>query len=280
MAKPIIALMYDFDKTLSPRNMQEYGFMDGLDMMAAEFWQECTAITKKHHMDSILAYMYLMLEKGKSGLVLRRETFNALGRTVKLFPGVESWFDRINAYCEERGAVCEHYIISSGLKEIIEGTKIAGAFKEIYAAEFLYGDDKLARWPAMAVNYTSKTQFLYRVNKGILDVTDQKSLNEYTPDEKRRVPFGNMIYFGDGDTDVPCMKLTRVNGGHSFVVYQDDRHEALKLIDEGRVDFAVKADYRPGKTLEKTVQAVIDEIVARHKVQETHKRQESELHRG
>ena len=280
MAKPIIALMYDFDKTLSPRNMQEYGFMDGLDMTAAEFWQECTAITKKHHMDSILAYMYLMLEKGKSGLVLRRETFNELGRTVKLFPGVESWFDRINAYCKERGAVCEHYILSSGLKEIIEGTKIAGAFKEIYAAEFLYGDDKLARWPAMAVNYTSKTQFLYRVNKGILDVTDQKSLNEYTPDEKRRVPFGNMIYFGDGDTDVPCMKLTRVNGGHSFVVYQDDRHEALKLIDEGRVDFAVKADYRPGKTLEKTVQAVIDEIVARHKVQETHKRQESELHRG
>lgn len=280
MAKPIIALMYDFDKTLSPRNMQEYGFMDGLDMTAEEFWSECSKLTRDNGMDSILAYMYLMLEKGKSGLVLRRETFNALGRTVKLFPGVESWFGRINAYCAERGAVCEHYIISSGLKEIIEGTKIAGEFKEIYAAEFLYGADKLAKWPAMAVNYTSKTQFLYRVNKGVLDVTDQKSLNEYTPEDKRRVPFCNMIYFGDGDTDVPCMKLTRVNGGHSLVVYQEDRREALKLIDEGRVDFAVKADYRSGKTLEKTVQAVIDEILAHHKVQETHKRQESELHRG
>lgn len=280
MAKPIIACMYDFDKTLSPRNMQEYGFMDGLGMTAAEFWSECVALTKANNMDSILAYMYLMLEKGKSGLVLRRETFEQLGRTVKLFPGVETWFDRINAYCEERGASCEHYIISSGLKEIIDGTKIAGAFKKIYAAEFLYGADKLAKWPALAVNYTSKTQFLYRINKGVFDVTDQKGLNEYVPEEKRRVPFCNMIYFGDGDTDVPCMKLTRVNGGHSLVVYQDDRKEAFKLIEEGRVDFAVKADYRSGKPLEKTVQQVIDEIVAHHKVQQFHKKQEAELHRA
>ncbi len=266
MAKPIIALMYDFDKTLSPRNMQEYGFMDGLDMTAAEFWQECTAITKKHHMDSILAYMYLMLEKGKSGLVLRRETFNALGRTVKLFPGVESWFDRINAYCEERGAVCEHYISSSGLKEIIEGSKTAGAFKDIYAAEFLYGDDKLARWPAMAVNYTSKTQFLYRVNKGVFDVTDQKSLNEHTPEDKRRVPFGNMIYFGDGDTDVPCMKIVSMFGGNSVAVYNpaDEKKKkgAQKLHRQGRVNFYTPAVYTRDSRTYQIVCAIIDKIKA------------------
>ncbi len=262
MSKPIVALMYDFDKTLSPRNMQDYGFMDGLGMSPDEFWAECTRLTKKNDMDSILSYMYLMLEKGKGSMLTRRENFNALGKSVKLFPGVKSWFGRVNEYCRQKGLKCEHYIISSGLKEIIEGTEIAPEFKEIYAAAFLYGANGLAEWPAMAVNFTSKTQFLYRVNKGVLDVTDQHSLNKYFPDEDRRVPFTNMIYFGDGDTDVPCMKLTRVNGGHSIAVYQDDSKEASKLIREGRVDFAFPADYRKGRKLEKTVFTIIDEIAA------------------
>ncbi len=262
MGKPIVALMYDFDKTLSPKNMQDYGFMDGLGMSSEEFWSECTRLTKKNDMDSILSYMYLMLEKGKSSMLTKRENFNALGKSVKLFPGVKSWFGRMNDYCEQRGLKCEHYIISSGLKEIIEGTEIAGEFKEIYAASFLYGANGLAEWPAMAVNFTSKTQFLYRVNKGVLDVTDQHSLNNYLPDDERRVPFTNMIYFGDGDTDVPCMKLTRVNGGHSIAVYQDDSEEASKLIHEGRVDFAFPADYRKGHKLEKTIFTIIDEIAA------------------
>ena len=262
MSKPIVALMYDFDKTLSPKNMQDYGFMDGLGMSAGEFWKECTRLTKKNNMDSILSYMYLMLSKGRGTMLTRRECFNALGKSVKLFPGVRSWFDRVNDYCETRGLQCEHYIISSGLKEIIEGTEIADKFKKIYAAEFLYGENGLAEWPAMAVNFTSKTQFLYRINKGVLDVTDQWSLNKYVPDHERRVPFTNMIYFGDGDTDVPCMKLTKVNGGHSIAVYQDDEREASKLIREGRVDFAFKADYGRGKKIEKTVFTIIDEIAA------------------
>ena len=273
MARPVVALMYDFDKTLSPKNMQDYGFMDGLGMSADEFWKEVSGLTKKNNMDSILSYMYMMLEKGKSRMLTRRENFNALGKSVRLFPGVRSWFTRINEYCESRGLKCEHYIISSGLKEIIEGTEIAHEFKEIYAAEFLYGADGLAKWPAMAVNFTSKTQFLYRVNKGVLDVTDQHSLNTYVPDEERRVPFTNMIYFGDGDTDVPCMKLTKVNGGHSIAVYQDDEEEASKLIRENRVDFAFPADYRIGRKLEKTVFTIIDGIAAMEKLKAESRRQ-------
>ena len=274
MAKPVVALMYDFDKTLSPKNMQDYGFMEGLGMSAEEFWAGCTRLTKKNNMDSILSYMYMMLEKGRGSMLTRRENFNALGRSVKLFPGVRSWFPRINEYCEDKGLKCEHYIISSGLKEIIEGSSIAQEFKEIYAAEFLYGENGLAEWPAMAVNFTSKTQFLYRVNKGVLDVTDQHSLNRYVPDEERRVPFTNMIYFGDGDTDVPCMKLTKVNGGHSIAVYQDDEEEASKLIHEGRVDFAFPADYRAGRKLEKTVFTIIDEIAAMEKLKAESRRQQ------
>lgn len=260
MSRPIVALMYDFDKTLSPKNMQDYGFMEGLDVSSEEFWTACSRLTEEHQMDSILAYMYMMLEKGRSEFLLKRESFQRLGSSVKLFHGVRTWFDRINEYCEGYGLDCEHYIISSGLKEIIEGTEIADKFKEIYAAEFLYGDDGLAKWPAMAVNYTSKTQFLYRINKGVLDVTEQKELNRYVPDDDRRIPFRNMIYFGDGDTDVPCMKLTKVNGGHSIVVYQNDPTEAERLIGENRANFAFKADYSKGRPLEKAVKAIIDNI--------------------
>ena len=262
MAKPIVALMYDFDKTLSPKNMQDYGFMKGLDVTSEEFWAACTKLTKAHQMDSILSYMYMMLEKGHGKYMLKRESFRELGKSVKLFPGVQTWFGRINEYCEAKGLKCEHYIISSGLKEIIEGTPIAGEFKEIYAAEFLYDEDGVAKWPAMAVNYTSKTQFLYRINKGILDVTEQRALNEYVPEDKRRIPFRNMIYFGDGDTDIPCMKLTKVNGGHSIVVYQKDKKESERLISENRVNFAFKADYRKDSPLEKAVKSVIDNIAS------------------
>ena len=266
MKKPVVALMYDFDKTLSPKNMQDYGFMDGLDVSSEEFWASCTRMTKEHQMDNILAYMYLMLEKGHGKYLLRRENFRSLGKSVKLFPGVKNWFSRVNEYCGEKGLAAEHYIISSGLKEIIEGTAIADEFKEIYAAEFMYGEDGLAKWPAMAVNYTSKTQFLYRINKGVLDVTEQKKLNTYVPEERRRVPFRNMIYFGDGDTDVPCMKLTRINGGHSIVVYQNDKKEAERLINENRADFAFRADYRKGSAIDKAVKMIIDQIAATEKL--------------
>lgn len=266
MGRPIVALMYDFDKTLSPKNMQDYGFMQGLDVSSEEFWEACSHLTREHQMDSILSYMYMMLEKGQSQYLLRRESFQKLGKSVKLFPGVRTWFSRMNEYCAGYGLICEHYIISSGLKEIIEGTEIAHEFKEIYAAEFMYGESGLAKWPAMAVNYTSKTQFLYRINKGVLDVTDQKGLNRYVPEDDRRIPFRNMIYFGDGDTDVPCMKLTKVNGGHSIVVYEKDKKEAARLVGENRANFAFRADYRAGSALSKAVESVIDRIAATEKL--------------
>ena len=262
MKKPIIALMYDFDKTLSPKNMQDYGFMEGLDVEPEAFWSECARLTKRENMDSILAYMFLMLEKAQGKMMLRREDFQALGKSVRLFPGVRTWFERINAYCDSVGLFCEHYIISSGLKEIIEGTPIAGEFKRIYAAEYLYGKNGLARWPAMAVNYTSKTQFLFRVNKGVLNVTEQRKLNRFMPDEERRVPFSHMIYIGDGDTDVPCMQLVRSNGGCSVAVFRDDRREADKLVSSGRASFALPADYRAGRSLENVVRMVADKVAA------------------
>ena len=260
--KPIAAIMYDFDKTLSTKDMQEYAFIPGIGMTAEEFWGECNRLTKDNNMDQILSYMYVMIKEARGKKLLNRAEFNKLGESVELFEGVSDWFERINAYGESIGVTVEHYIISSGIKEIIEGTPIAKYFKEIYAAEFLYDDDGVPVWPAMAVNYTSKTQFLFRINKGVLDVTEHKELNTYTAEEERRVPFSNMIYIGDGFTDVPCMKLVKVNGGHSVAVYSSDDVTAHEIMQQGRVDYMAKTDYRKGEKLENTVFAILDLIKA------------------
>ena len=213
---PVAALIYDFDKTLSPRDMQEYSFLPGINVEPDVFWAECREVQLKYNMDSVLAYMLMMKRRSAGTRMLTRESLNRLGTEVAFFPGVETWFDRVNRIGAELGVEVEHYIISSGLREIIEGSRIAGAFKAIFAASFVYGDDGLAEWPATSVNYTEKTQHLFRINKGILNITNDRDLNGFTPEYKRRVPFANMIYVGDGLTDVPCMKMTRTRGGTSI----------------------------------------------------------------
>lgn len=268
--KPIVALMYDFDKTLSPKDMQEYGFISELGMEPEDFWEKSRLNMVNHNMDQILAYMLTMLQEAEGRMFLTRNVFNEMGRNVKLFDGLDTWFDRINSYGEKLGLEIEHYIISSGLKEIIQGTEIAYNFKEIYAAEYCYNERNIPIWPAMAVNYTSKTQFLFRINKGVLDVTEHKGLNESTPDNKKRIPFSNMIYIGDGMTDVPCMKLVKINGGHSIAVYDDDRSVADSLLSQGRVDFVVKADYRENTEMEHTIHTILNQITTLNKVLELH----------
>lgn len=273
--KPIIALMYDFDHTLSPKDMQEYAFIPELGMDAGTFWGMCEEAARKHNMDSILAYMLVMIEQSRGKLLVTRDKLIALGQDVKLFPGVDTWFSRVNAYAEQKGLTCEHYIISSGVEEIIRGTSIANEFKEIYAASFCYDDWGVPYWPAMAVNYTSKTQFIYRINKGVLDITNNRELNAHMSEEDRRVPFRNMVYIGDGLTDVPCMKLTKENGGHSIAVYQDDCSEAVDMMKHGRVDFAVTTDYTEGSEIEQTVFDIIDQVAANDKVVKRHRKQTS-----
>lgn len=268
--KPVFALLYDFDKTLSPRDMQEYAFIPGIGMEPEEFWKKCNRLMVENNMDAILAYMYVMRQEARGKLLLTRQELNKLGGDVALFPGVDTWFSRVNTYAGGLGLSAEHYIISSGLKEIIEGTKIAGEFREIYAAEYLYNSFGEPVWPAMAVNYTSKTQFLFRINKGLFDVTDSRAINEFMPEEKRRVPFRNMIYIGDGYTDVPCMKLVRVNGGHSIAVYQGDRSHVDRLVLQGRADFGLRADYSQGGEMEKTVFTILEKAAAVNRATDLH----------
>ena len=258
MSLPIVALIYDFDKTLSPKDMQEYSFLPGINVEPDRFWGLCRDFALDHEMDGVLTYMYLMKKMANGEADLSRDRLRALGRDVAFFPGVETWFDRINQIGRENGVEVEHYIISSGLREIIEGSGIAREFREIYACEFFYDRDGLASWPKLDVNFTNKTQFVYRINKGVLDVSDDKSLNDSMPDDSKRVPFTNMIYVGDGLSDVPCMKMMRSYGGQAIAVYQSSNRAGVEdLLAKGRVDFIFPADYREGTGLDVTVQNII-----------------------
>lgn len=263
--KHIIALLYDFDKTLSPKDMQEYSFIPQLGMKADEFWSEANKLSVANDMDRILAYMFLMVKLAKKNdIPITKESFQALGKDVKLYKGVSSWFKRINDFGESLGVTIEHYILSSGLKEIIEGTSIAKEFKRIYACEFHYNASGNADWPKQAVNFTTKTQFLFRISKGVLDVLDDQKLNTKIKDEERRVPYQNMIYLGDGMTDVPCMKLVKQYGGHSIAIYtKKEKQKVAPLLRDNRVDFISEGDFSKDSHLEELVKDIIRLNVAR-----------------
>jgi phosphoserine phosphatase len=260
-----IALIYDFDGTLARGNMQDFGFIEAVGQNSAAFWATCNRVATEQDASGILAYMKVMLDEArKANIPLRRETFQQFGAQVELFNGVREWFALINDYGKSKGVIIEHYINSSGLKEMIEGTPIAEAFKKIYACSFYYEND-VAVFPAVAVDFTTKTQFLFKINKGIESISDNAAVNRYTPEEDRPVPFSRMIYFGDGETDIPCMKLVKQQGGYSIAVYEPHnnpkKNRAGKLIAEDRVNFVCPADY----TKDSEIYQVVTTIIAKMK---------------
>ena len=267
--KPIIALMYDFDKTLCTTDMQAYTFIPNLGMSADEFWTKASNLAENKKMDRILAYMYLMLDEAHiHRKPIRRDDFVALGKDLELYDGVAGWFGRINQFGKEQGVTIKHYIISSGLREIIEGSSIYKEFDDVFAGEFLYDENGVACWPKNVVNYTTKTQFLFRINKGVLDISNDDDLNRFTPEENRPVPFRNMIYIGDGLTDVPCMKLVKVNGGCSIAAYQQGkRNKVADLIRDQRVNFIEPADYSEDSKLDVIVKDIIVKMASVEKLQ-------------
>ena len=275
---PIVALIYDFDGTLSPGNMQEFGFIQAIGKKPQEFWQESDEIAVGQDARNILSYMKLMFDEAKgAGIKLRRSDFKKFGKSIELFDGVLEWFDLINAYGRSKGVRVEHYINSSGLAEMIEGTPIAKKFKRIFACSFLYNKDGEAEWPGVAVDYTAKTQFLFKINKGILSIRDNKLVNESQAEENKRIPFPHMIYFGDGETDVPCMKIVKMFGGHSIAVYnQKNSHKkevAKTLFRQGRVNFTTPAVYTKESRTYEIVCAIIDKIKADYSLAKLSKKQ-------
>lgn len=261
-AKPVVAICYDFDKTLSPDDMQAQGFIQKLENKIDEFWEKSNGFAIKNDMDQNLAYMFTMKTESEGKVLFTKTELEKFGSEVKLFPGVEDWFERIRKYGEEKGVIVEHYIISSGLKEMIEGTSIAkkGAFKKIYATSFYCDKSGVAVWPAQVVNYTNKTQFLFRITKGVLDVNDSK-VNDFFSESDLRVPFRNMIYLGDSDTDIPCMKLVKTRGGYSIGVFNpetNDKTKVYKMTRDNRIDYFVPADYSENTELDTLIKTIID----------------------
>lgn len=262
-----MAIAYDFDGTLAHGNMQEHSFIPQLEIDKDEFWKEVNVIAKDNDMDQILAYMYLMLDKAtKKKVRVKKEDFNMHGRDVEFFDGVEKWFDNINEYAKNKQINIEHYVISSGLREMIEGTSIYKKFEHVFASGYKYDHHGIAEYPALAINYTTKTQYLFRINKGIKNSWENSKINEYIPDNKRAIPFKHMIYIGDGDTDIPAMKMVNYQGGKSIAVYKKNAKKkythkaAKKLVEEGRATICAEANYLPNSDLDKSVKGMIDQI--------------------
>lgn len=266
--RPIVAICYDFDKTLTPDNMQAQGFIQKVGYDPEAFWQESNALAAAHGMDLNLAWMYEMKVKAEGKTLFTRSALREYGARIQLFPGVKAWFGRVNEYGKEAGIQVEHYIISSGLLDMIEGSAIGDQFSRIYASSFLYDENEVAVWPAQAVNYTNKTQYLFRIEKGTLDVNDLR-VNDHFEPEQLRVPFSRMVYIGDSETDVPCMTLVNARGGYSIGVYNEetgDKTRVEKLMREKRIGYSVPADYRKGKPLDRLIRMALEEVSLRGKL--------------
>jgi phosphoserine phosphatase len=275
---PVVAICYDFDKTLSPDDMQAQGYIQSVGYDVAQFWKDTNDFAEQNDMDVNLAYMFKMVQEAEGKLIFNRDKLAEYGSKVKVFPGVETWFERIREYGRQKGVIVEHYIISSGLREMIEGTAMADSFTRIYANSFFYNEKGIAQWPALVVNYTNKTQFLFRIEKGVLDVNDP-GVNEFYNPEDLRVPFRNMVYIGDSDTDIPCMKLVNINGGHSIGVYNPEnqnKDRVHKMLRDNRIRYFAPADYSEGAEIDKLLKAIIDKTAAYEILEDKHVRDKHE----
>ena len=264
--KPQMAICYDFDKTLSPDDMQTFTLIPSFGLDKKTFWEESNALAKDNLMDNNLAWMYQLLNYSRvKRLPIKKEYFNKIGADVPLYNGVTTWFERMNKYADSKGIELEHYIISSGLKEIIEGSKIASQFKRVYASSYLYTADGVAEWPAQAVNYTNKTQFIFRIAKGFYEEYDER-VNNSMNDDALTIPYENIVYIGDSATDIPCMRLVKSKGGYSIGVYdpeKDNRDRVYQLYTDGRISFYAPADYRARSDISRFMKQIIDEIASR-----------------
>ncbi len=277
-SKKTIALVYDFDGTLSPRPMQEYTFLPKIGENAAQFWAESNQLAREQGADPLITYMHLMYKKAKEkGVRIDREDLVAQGRDVELFPGVEAWFGEISQYVAEKadsdGVTLRHYLVSSGLTEIVEGTSIYPHFHNVFASEYWFDPYDLP-YPKRVITDTGKTQYLFRINKGIENLGE--SINDHMPESDRPIPFANMVYFGDGDTDVPSFAVIRKNGGRAVAVYPPGKSKAkcVRLYDGGRCDFFAAADYRVGSDLYRRTCLLLDHILSDIAVQEERWRME------
>lgn len=267
MKRNIIAIVYDFDGTLSPQPMQEYTVFPQLQLKPDKFWAEVKRENAKIKGEKIITYMMLMLKKANEAEAkISRADLGRMASKIRFFPGVEDYFGRINEFVatkSDKKVKLRHYILSSGLKEILNKTKIKDEFHNIFASEYYYDQYKAPKYPKRVVTDTVKTQFLFRINKGKEKLTE--SINEFMPDKDRPIPFSNIIYIGDGMTDVPCMTVTTKNRGYAIAVYKSRNRRGLatckKLFKNARVAYIAPANYNEGSKLNKFLQTILKTII-------------------
>ena len=258
-----IAIVYDFDGTLTPEAMQEYTILPNIGIRGKKFWEEVKRESIKTKGEEIVTYMRLMVEKAHHRqYAVTPSILKKLAKNIVFYPGVQTYFKRINEYARrkfKKEIKIRHYILSSGLKEIIVGTPIAKNFYKIFASEYYFDEYKKAVFPKIIVNDTVKTQFLFRINKGVENLNE--SINTHMPEAHRAIPFQNILYIGDGMTDVPCMTVTRKQGGYAVAVYKPHSHKGKAtcrdLLLARRADFIAKADFRKNSRLEKIIKLVM-----------------------
>ena len=270
MAKNIVAIMYDFDRTLSTTDMQNYSFIPNMGMEPKEFWGSIDQFANKEGVERILSYMYMMIEIAKQkGIEVTKEYLKECGKNIKFYPGVTTWFKRINEYGASKGIKVEHYLVSSGTKEIVDGCSIVDEFTKIFACEFYFNEENKPVWPKLAINYTQKTQYFFRIAKGAInDITDDKTVNTKVGElGGYRIPYRNIIYIGDGMTDIACMTLVKDKGGKSIAVYPEHESEKVKgIYEDDRVNFICRADYCANSDIEKVVHLIIDSCALQNEI--------------
>jgi hypothetical protein len=260
-----IAIVYDFDGTLSPLSMQEYTIFPELKIDPKVFWPEVKRVTKENEASEVLTYMRLLADRiVQANVAINKTKLGSLGSKIEYFPGVDSWFDRMDKFVKEQtlGYVkLQHYIVSSGLREILQGTSIAKHFEAIFASQYSFDPFGRPVFVDRVITDVSKTQYLFRINKGVLNLSD--SVNDHMPEDQRPIPFSNMIYIGDGDTDVPSMAVTRKNGGHAFAVHSpgESASKCELLFRANRVDAYFEADYSTNSRLEIFVKNLLKKLI-------------------
>jgi len=268
-AKNIIAIVYDFDGTLAPGNMQEETIFRAYGIDKKKFWAKSQRLVREKGYESTLAYLRLLVSDAAFlKKPLTRAALKKMAAGIPYYPGVnDGYFREISGFMKkipevgEWGITLEHYIVSSGIKEILDGASIRKFFKKIYACEYDYENGHPV-FPKLVINDTNKTQFLFRINKGKLD--HRESINRHMPAEARRVPFSNMIYIGDGITDVPSMTVMHKSGGHAIAVYDPAGNvprEVKKMIAEQRAEHFAPADFRPNSLLIKILHRTLKQII-------------------